>query len=209
LPSVPDLESALTEDSSTTASSVAVNGASSTKLDDASVLAEQPRVAPDVSASKPPPPELPSSSPPVSTRERTEREKTSPPSADAREVPARNESSGLQLARWLALGAGAMVVVLWLASNQQHEPAASAPSAAIDDALTQGLKRTEECPRDGRPSGGVEVIVTFDPNGLVSSARVEGAEVNPDAKACILSHLRSLKIPAFQGEAVSVRRALP
>ncbi|HEY8946055.1 MAG TPA: hypothetical protein VIM73_17425, partial [Polyangiaceae bacterium] len=107
------------------------------------------------------------------------------------------------------LGAGALVAVLWLASNQQHEPAASAPSAAIDDALTQGLRRTAECPRDGRPSEGVEVIVTFDPNGLVSSARVEGAEVNPDAKACILSHLQGLKIPAFQGEAISVRRALP
>jgi hypothetical protein len=71
------------------------------------------------------------------------------------------------------------------------------------------LRRAEKCHPGGHAVGTAQVFITFDPNGRSSATRLEGEPVaSAPVAECILVHARSVRIPAFEGEAFTARHAI-
>lgn len=63
------------------------------------------------------------------------------------------------------------------------------------------MRRAQGCHPRGHAVGTALVFVTFDPNGTVSAARLEGEPLaSAPVSRCILDHARSIRIPRFHGE---------
>jgi hypothetical protein len=82
---------------------------------------------------------------------------------------------------------------------------AKAAKAAIDAAAP----RLKACRHAGEPIGPASVIVTFEPSGGVSSASVTTkGYAGTRTGTCIVQRLRDVRIPAFTGAAVTVKRSV-
>ncbi|MFZ5894038.1 MAG: zinc-ribbon domain-containing protein [Myxococcota bacterium] len=98
----------------------------------------------------------------------------------------------------------------------QTEEAPAAPKGNANDpefnreAAAQGLgdaaSRAESCRSLGGPSGSGQATVTFSPNGRVSSATIAGEFAGTTVGACISRLFRSVTVPAFSGESVTVSK---
>jgi hypothetical protein len=82
---------------------------------------------------------------------------------------------------------------------------AKAAKAAIDGIAP----RLKACRYGGDPTGPASVMVTFAPEGSVSSASVTTADyAGTRIGNCIAQRLREINIPAFTGAAVTVKRSV-
>jgi hypothetical protein len=73
-------------------------------------------------------------------------------------------------------------------------------AAATKVPLAQAASDAQACKQSGGPTGKVTVVVTFDPNGKVSSATITDAPFAGTATAaCIASALKRAVIPPFSG----------
>jgi hypothetical protein len=96
-------------------------------------------------------------------------------------------------------------------------PPAAAPAelavaidhAALKTALNEGAARAMSCKKPEDPAGPATVVVTFAPSGRVTRALVNGPPFAGTATGgCIASTMRSVTIPAFSGDYVSVRKTI-
>lgn len=63
------------------------------------------------------------------------------------------------------------------------------------------LKRAEQCHRGGRATGTAQVLLTFAPNGRVSSARLVGEPIaSAPVGTCVLLHAGAVTLPPYEGE---------
>jgi predicted Zn finger-like uncharacterized protein len=96
----------------------------------------------------------------------------------------------------------------------EPKPPAEAPSgpfdrAAASAALTASAAQASSCRKDGDPSGVASVVITFAPSGRVTSANISGPPfAGTPTGGCIASTLRKAKIPAFEGERVTVSKTV-
>lgn len=96
----------------------------------------------------------------------------------------------------------------------EPKPPAEAPSgpfdrAAASAALTTSAAQASSCRKDGDPSGVASVVITFAPSGRVTSANISGPPfAGTPTGGCIASTLRKAKIPAFEGERVTVSKTV-
>ncbi|HWA74455.1 MAG TPA: hypothetical protein VG937_19050 [Polyangiaceae bacterium] len=80
---------------------------------------------------------------------------------------------------------------------------------AAGRALKQAAARASSCRRAGDPHGAAVVMVTFANSGYAASANVTGAPyAGTPTAACISSLLKNARVPAFAGEAVTVKKTL-
>jgi hypothetical protein len=91
------------------------------------------------------------------------------------------------------------------ARKAESQGAKVAPSARFDPAATkatlaQAANEAQACKQGGGPTGKVTVVVTFDPNGKVSSATINDAPLagTPTA-ACVTQAFKRASIAPFSG----------
>lgn len=94
-----------------------------------------------------------------------------------------------------------------------REAAVDIPEGANRDLVMQRvtavLARAERCHLGGRVTGTAAVVLTFEGNGRVSQARVEGEPIaSAPVATCILTHARSILIPKFSGPSFTLRRPI-
>lgn len=71
------------------------------------------------------------------------------------------------------------------------------------------MRAAGECDEGDGTTGSVRITLSFAPSGRVSAAKLEGEPIaSAPISQCILSHLRSLVIPPFQGRSFEVSREL-
>ncbi|HXK20130.1 MAG TPA: hypothetical protein VNG33_20100, partial [Polyangiaceae bacterium] len=161
---------------------------------------------------QPPPPApisaLPASPAPTPTSTPTSTPSPSPPSAAAQ--PGAETASGSDpVAAAPDPGAtpGAGFAELFAAGARKAESkgASVAATARFDAAATkaplaQAANDAQACKQSGGPTGKVSVVVTFDPNGKVSSATItEPPFAGTATGACIAAALKRAVIPPFSG----------
>jgi len=89
------------------------------------------------------------------------------------------------------------------------EPAGPFDRAAAAAALTAGAAQASACRKDGDPSGIASVVITFAPSGRVTSANVSGPPfAGTPTGGCIASALRKARVPAFDGDRVTVSKTI-
>lgn len=89
------------------------------------------------------------------------------------------------------------------------EPAGPFDRAAAAAALTAASGQASACRKDGDPSGVASVVITFAPSGRVTSANVSGPPfAGTPTGGCIAAALRKAKIPAFDGDRVTVSKTI-
>lgn len=94
------------------------------------------------------------------------------------------------------------------------KPEAAAPGTAFNraaaaSALSNAAADASACRKAGDPSGVASVTVTFAPSGRVTSANVSGPPFAGTATGgCIAATLRRAKVPAFDGELVTVGKTI-
>jgi predicted Zn finger-like uncharacterized protein len=89
------------------------------------------------------------------------------------------------------------------------EPAGPFDRAAASAALNASAAQASSCRKDGDPSGVASVVITFAPSGRVTSANISGPPfAGTPTGGCIASTLRKAKIPAFDGERVTVSKTV-
>jgi hypothetical protein len=82
---------------------------------------------------------------------------------------------------------------------------ADAARAALASAVTQA----SGCRKPGDPSGVAAVTITFSPSGRVTSATISGPPfAGTPTGGCIASTLRRARVPAFEGDMVTVRKTV-
>ncbi|HYQ14396.1 MAG TPA: MJ0042-type zinc finger domain-containing protein [Polyangiaceae bacterium] len=95
------------------------------------------------------------------------------------------------------------------------EPAT--PSGPVGDfdpataaaALTAGAAQASSCRKDGDPSGVASVVITFAPSGRVTSANISGPPyAGTPTGGCIAAALRRVRVPAFDGDRVTVSKTI-
>ena len=102
-------------------------------------------------------------------------------------------------------GAGFAELFAAGARKAESKGATVAPTTRFDVAATkaplaQGAKDAQACKQSGGPTGTVTVVVTFDPNGKVSSATITDPPFAGTATAaCISSALKRAAIAPFGG----------
>jgi hypothetical protein len=80
---------------------------------------------------------------------------------------------------------------------------------AANSALKAAAARAGSCKRPKDPHGSAIVMVTFANNGRAASANVSGAPFSGTPTAtCIATVLRGARVPAFAGEAVTVKKTI-
>jgi hypothetical protein len=87
------------------------------------------------------------------------------------------------------------------------EEAEQATRKAIARAMAGAATRSAVCRADTSPPGIARVLVTFLPTGKVKAATVRGAPFadTPEGE-CIAGRFRSLRVPPFDGDNVTVRK---
>jgi hypothetical protein len=97
-------------------------------------------------------------------------------------------------------------------SQPKAEPAlvgAGFDRAAAASALASAAAQASACRREGDPSGAATVTVTFAPSGRVTAAKLSGPPFAGTATGgCIAATLRRAKIPAFDGDMVTVGKTI-
>lgn len=89
------------------------------------------------------------------------------------------------------------------------EPAGPFDRAAASAALNASAAQASSCRKDGDPSGVASVVITFAPSGRVTSATISGPPfAGTPTGGCIAGTLRKAKIPAFDGERVTVSKTV-
>ncbi len=89
------------------------------------------------------------------------------------------------------------------------EPAGPFDRAAATSALTASAGQASACRKEGDPSGVASVVVTFAPSGRVTSANISGPPyAGTPTGGCIAAALRKTRIPAFDGERVTVSKTV-
>ncbi|MCH2109264.1 MAG: hypothetical protein MK135_08040, partial [Polyangiaceae bacterium] len=79
--------------------------------------------------------------------------------------------------------------------------------SAAKVALVSATSHAGSCRRPGDPSGMAQVVVVFSPSGRVTSATVSGKPfAGTPTGGCIASRFRAIRVPAFTGEFVTVRK---
>ncbi len=102
-------------------------------------------------------------------------------------------------------GAGFAELFAAGARKAESKGASVAPSARFDPAATkaplaEAATQAQACKQSGGPIGKVTVVVTFDPNGKVSSATITEAPFAGTATgSCISSALKRASIAPFSG----------
>ncbi|HVY29916.1 MAG TPA: GYF domain-containing protein [Polyangiaceae bacterium] len=102
-------------------------------------------------------------------------------------------------------GAGFAEMFAAGARKAESKGATVAPSARFDAAATkvplaQAANEAQACKQSGGPTGKVTVVVTFDPNGKVSSATItEAPFAGTPTGACIAQTMKRASIGAFSG----------
>lgn len=82
------------------------------------------------------------------------------------------------------------------------------PSAAAA-ALTSSAAQASACRKEGDPSGVANVVITFAPSGRVTSANISGPPfAGTPTGGCIAALLRKARVPAFDGERVTVSKTI-
>jgi hypothetical protein len=89
------------------------------------------------------------------------------------------------------------------------EPAGPFDRAAAAAALTSSAAQASSCRKEGDPSGVASVVITFAPSGRVTSANISGPPfAGTPTGGCIAAALRKARIPAFEGERVTVSKTV-
>jgi hypothetical protein len=90
------------------------------------------------------------------------------------------------------------------------DPAAQqATEKAIGRAMSRGSRRAASCRGATSPTGTAHVTVTFLPTGEVKTATVRGTPFAGTAEGeCIVGKFRPLRVPAFTGDNVTVKKDL-
>jgi predicted Zn finger-like uncharacterized protein len=89
------------------------------------------------------------------------------------------------------------------------EPSGPFDRAAASAALTTSAAQASNCRKEGDPSGVASVVVTFAPSGRVTSANISGPPfAGTPTGGCIAAALRKSRIPAFEGERVTVSKTV-
>jgi hypothetical protein len=89
------------------------------------------------------------------------------------------------------------------------EPAGPFNREAAATALTAAAAQASSCRKEGDPSGVASVVITFAPSGRVTSANIGGPPfAGTPTGGCIASTLRKARIPAFDGERVTVSKTI-
>jgi hypothetical protein len=84
-----------------------------------------------------------------------------------------------------------------------------ATAKAIARAMTRGSRRAASCRGAASSSGTAHIAVTFLPSGDVKTATVRGAPFAGTAEGeCIVGKFRSLRVPPFTGDNVTVHKDL-
>lgn len=110
-----------------------------------------------------------------------------PPETEARQAPV--PATSLELAM--------------MSQRRELDPAAAATALAI------AAGRAKRCLEPGDPRGTMPVRVTFAPSGQVTSATVMGGPfAGTEVGSCVAVALRSARVGAFEGPAVTVRRTV-
>jgi hypothetical protein len=85
--------------------------------------------------------------------------------------------------------------------------AASYDQKALERALRWFSEQAEGCHRGGRAAGTAKLVVTFGTAGKVVAAHIEGEPIaSAPVARCILSYARSMLLPRFEGQSVTVTR---
>lgn len=96
------------------------------------------------------------------------------------------------------------------------KPAAPVPSeappfdraAALSSLNSASDAAAAACKKPGGPTGSGRIAVTFAPNGVVTTANVEGPPFAGTAVgSCVAAKFRSARVPAFSGGIVTVRKS--
>jgi len=89
------------------------------------------------------------------------------------------------------------------------EPAGPFDRAAAAAALAASAGQASACRKDGDPSGVAAVVITFAPSGRVTSANLSGPPFAGTATGgCIANALRKARVPAFDGDRVTVSKTI-
>jgi len=100
---------------------------------------------------------------------------------------------------------------------KERAPEPAVPSGPVGDfdpaaaaaALTSGAGQASSCRKEGDPSGVATVVITFAPSGRVTSANVSGPPFAGTATGgCIAAVLRKARVPAFEGDRVTVSKTI-
>ncbi|RYZ10042.1 MAG: hypothetical protein EOO73_00210 [Myxococcales bacterium] len=93
--------------------------------------------------------------------------------------------------------------------SEPSEPAGPFDRAAAAAALTAAASAASTCRKDGDPSGTASVVITFAPSGRVTSANLGGPPfAGTPTGGCIAAALRKARVPAFEGERVTVSKTI-
>lgn len=94
-------------------------------------------------------------------------------------------------------------------SPPSGEPAGPFDRAAAAAALNSGAAQASSCRKDGDPSGVASVTITFAPSGRVTSANISGPPfAGTPTGGCIAAALRKARVPAFEGDRVTVSKTI-
>ena len=76
-------------------------------------------------------------------------------------------------------------------------------------ALAGAVAQASSCRKPGDPSGVAAVTITFSPSGRVTSATIAGPPfAGTPTGGCIAATLRRARVPAFEGDMVTVRKTV-
>ena len=96
-----------------------------------------------------------------------------------------------------------------VAPAEPGEPAGPFDRAAAAAALGTAAGQASACRKDGDPSGVASVVITFAPSGRVTSANLSGPPfAGTPTGGCIAAALRKAKVPAFDGDRVTVSKTI-
>jgi predicted Zn finger-like uncharacterized protein len=96
-----------------------------------------------------------------------------------------------------------------LAPSTPGEPAGPFDRAAAAAALNSSAAQASSCKKEGDPSGVASVVITFAPSGRVTSANISGPPfAGTPTGGCIAAALRKARVPAFEGERVTVSKTI-
>ncbi|MES1186385.1 MAG: MJ0042-type zinc finger domain-containing protein [Myxococcales bacterium] len=89
------------------------------------------------------------------------------------------------------------------------EPAGPFDRAAAAAALNSSAAQASSCRKEGDPSGVASVVITFAPSGRVTSANISGPPfAGTPTGGCIAAALRKARVPAFEGDRVTVSKTI-
>jgi hypothetical protein len=94
-------------------------------------------------------------------------------------------------------------------ANPQGTQGAAFSRSAAGAALAAIAGQAAGCKKDGDPSGIAKVSITFAPSGRVTNSQVvSGPYIGSAAGGCIARAFRGAKVPPFDGDPVTVQKAV-